>query len=121
MCSSPIKVISHQNPGLIRQRLPIVFAVLVGLLFPCGVAWLLRAQIERGDTDFSAFYTAGKMVAAGEGGRLYDSPAQLLAEIKYTGRVSLLALRTVRLKPFYSFRFLICPTQRRSGPGGSAI
>jgi len=38
--------------------------------------WRVRERIARGDPDFTAYYTAGKMLREGRGPQLYDSIAQ---------------------------------------------
>jgi Glycosyltransferase family 87 len=38
--------------------------------------WRVRDRIARGDPDFTAYYTAGKMLREGRGVQLYDSTAQ---------------------------------------------
>jgi hypothetical protein len=38
--------------------------------------WSVRARIARGNADFTAYYTAGKMLREGRGAQLYDLRAQ---------------------------------------------
>jgi hypothetical protein len=68
------------------HRILICLALIVGILFQFGVAWMLRKQIALGFSDFSAFYTAGKIVAAGDGGHLYDLATQARVEGAFTVR-----------------------------------
>jgi hypothetical protein len=58
------------------RRVLIGFALIVSFLFQFSVAWRLREQIASGLPDFSAFYTGGKIVAAGDGSHLYDLATQ---------------------------------------------
>lgn len=46
------------------------------LVLNASVAWYLRKQIASGYGDFSIFYTAGKILADGQGRRLYDTGLQ---------------------------------------------
>ena len=46
--------------------------------------WNLRHAIARGDPDFTAYYTAGRMLRESQGSQLYDPHAQLAAQRKFT-------------------------------------
>jgi hypothetical protein len=45
--------------------------------------WRVRAQIVRGDPDFTVFYTAGKMLREGQGAQLYSSRAQQAVQTEF--------------------------------------
>lgn len=46
--------------------------------------WIVRSRIARGDPDFTAFYTAGRMLRSGQGGDLYDPAAQQRVQQEFT-------------------------------------
>jgi glycosyl transferase family 87 len=46
--------------------------------------WNVRSRIARGDPDFTAFYTAGRMLRSGQGGELYDPAAQQRVQQEFT-------------------------------------
>jgi hypothetical protein len=46
--------------------------------------WSVRGGIARGDPDFTAFYTAGRMLRAGQGVDLYDPAAQQAVQREFT-------------------------------------
>ena len=69
-----------------RRHVIIGSAVLITFLYQFGVAWMLRGQMEKGYSDFSCFYTGGKIVASGNGGNLYDLATQQRVEGAYTVR-----------------------------------
>jgi hypothetical protein len=68
------------------RRVLIGFAVITSLLLHFNVAWMLRGQIATGVTDFSAFYTGGKIVVSGNGSNLYDLATQERVEGAFTVR-----------------------------------
>ena len=68
------------------RRVLIGFALIGSFLFQFSVAWMLREQIATGITDFSGFYTAGKIVASGDGVHLYDPATQQRVEGAFTVR-----------------------------------
>lgn len=45
--------------------------------------WSVRGGIERGDPDFTVFYTAGSMLRHGLGQQLYDPRAQQVAQAEF--------------------------------------
>jgi hypothetical protein len=45
--------------------------------------WRVRAGIERGDPDFTVFYTAGRMLRLGLGAHLYDPRAQQTVQAEF--------------------------------------
>src|SRR5215467_15954971 len=45
--------------------------------------WRVRAGIERGDPDFTVFYTAGRMLRRGLGAHLYDPRAQQTVQAEF--------------------------------------
>jgi alpha-1,2-mannosyltransferase len=51
-------------------------SIVLGLLLQSGTAWLLKANINAGFSDFRNFYTAGKIVNEGKSDRLYDASLQ---------------------------------------------
>jgi len=58
-----------------RKNLVILF--LAGMAIANALAgWELHAYIQRGFSDFSAFYTAGKLVQSGRSAEMYSLPAQ---------------------------------------------
>lgn len=46
--------------------------------------WSMRSRIARGDPDFTAFYTAGKMLRSGQGAELYDPAAQQAVQREFS-------------------------------------
>ena len=63
--------------------------VLVNIL----VIWYGRNFISEGYGDFSAFYTAGKLIERGQGSKLYDQNAQWEVQQEFASKV------TIRHKP----------------------
>lgn len=51
--------------------------------------WGMRAQIVRGDPDFTAFYGAAKLVNAGDAPQIYDPAAQFRAQREFTANAEL--------------------------------
>jgi len=51
------------------------------------IIWEARDAIARGYGDFSAFYTAGKILRAGQGARLYDRKLQWEIQKNFAGSV----------------------------------
>jgi hypothetical protein len=46
--------------------------------------WSVRSRIARGDPDFTAFYTAGKMLRSGRGAELYNPAAQQAVQREFS-------------------------------------
>ena len=46
--------------------------------------WSMRERISRGDPDFTAFYTAGRMLRLGQGAAIYDPVAQQGLQREFT-------------------------------------
>jgi hypothetical protein len=74
--------ISSPRSGAVRRVIITAIALLVGVLLQIGTAWMLKANIDAGFSDFRNFYTAGKIVDQGQGDRLYDRSLQ--AEVQRT-------------------------------------
>ncbi len=62
------------------KRKLLFVAVLGAVLIQLSPVWLLKEQIRNGSSDFSAFYSAGRIVSAGHGGQLYDLGVQREAQ-----------------------------------------
>ncbi len=58
----------------------IIITIIGSLLCQSSVAWHKRREIASGWPDFTIFYTAGKMIAAGNGNHLYDLETQARVE-----------------------------------------
>ena len=78
------------SPGLTfgagRRRAVLGFAILASLLFQVFAVRQIAGPIARGVSDFSGFYTAGKIVESGNGNQLYDESTQARVEGNYTVR-----------------------------------
>ena len=72
---SSVQEVASRSIAL-RRSIVAMVAILLGVLLQCGIAWELRANINAGYPDFRNFYTAGKIVAAGQGDLLYDRALQ---------------------------------------------
>jgi hypothetical protein len=96
------------------RRILIGLAVIASLLLQFNVAWMLRDQIAMGLTDFSAFYTGGKIVASGNSSNLYDLATQQRVEGAFTVRTHSAGFlpynhapfETVLLAPLASFPYV---------------
>lgn len=65
--------------GSKRQK-PLLLAVIGAVLIQLAPLWLVKEQIRNGSSDFSAYYSAGRIVASGQGSRLYDLNVQREAQ-----------------------------------------
>lgn len=62
-----------------------VAMIAVHLLF----VWSVRDKISRGDPDFTAFYTAGRLLRSGLGSEIYDPAAQLRTQKEFTANAEI--------------------------------
>ena len=62
------------SPKSYRSLLPIFVAAMLGV--HAFFFWSLRGRIEKGDPDFTVYYTAGKILREGRGAQLYDLRTQ---------------------------------------------
>jgi len=70
-----------------KQRLALAF--LAAMLIIHGVlCWQSRSKLRAGYQDFTAFYTAGKILSQGEGARLYDSALQYQTQHEFAPKVA---------------------------------
>ncbi len=60
-----------------RTNLAFYAFLVATLLVHVVLAWNVRESIREGYSDFKIFYTAGKMIRAGQGSQLYDEATQL--------------------------------------------
>jgi hypothetical protein len=71
-------------PRPTRWKLVLYFTAMVAL--QCGVLWQARRSIPAGLPDFSIFYTAAKILAAGQGHELYDDHLQETVQHSFAQR-----------------------------------
>lgn len=57
-----------------QARLALYFCAMIAL--HSNLLWQVRRSIAQGHSDFSIFYTAGRILRDGQGGRLYDDALQ---------------------------------------------
>ncbi len=88
-----------------HRRNLIFLAVLGSLLVQFLVAWQLRGQIASGYSDFSAFYTAGKIIDTGNGKHLYDLRTQAQIESTFTVRKDQTGFLPYNHAPFEALAF----------------
>lgn len=69
---------------LVRRLILLALIVVLLLVFP--IALQLEEIARRGEIDFLAFYTAGQIVACGEGEQLYDFETQARLQKELVGR-----------------------------------
>lgn len=77
--SPPAKLVAAAKPESSRRfamRIATLVMILFFILVQLGFLYLLRDSIRRGFPDFISFYTAGKIVATGNGSHLYDLTLQ---------------------------------------------
>jgi hypothetical protein len=87
------------------RRLLIGLALIGSFLSQFSVAWMLREQIAIGLNDFSAFYTGGKIVATGNGSKLYDLATQERVEGAFTMRSDPISFLPYPHAPFETVLF----------------
>ena len=68
------------SAGPKRTRKPLLLAVIGAILIQLAPLWLIREQLRSGSSDFSAYYSAGRILDAGQGTRLYDPDLQREAQ-----------------------------------------
>lgn len=73
---NPIRLPSYKPVG----RFFLVSMVAIHLFF----LWAIRDRIALGDPDFTVFYTAAKMLRAGQGTHLYDPVAEQAIQRRFT-------------------------------------
>lgn len=66
-----------------------LFCMLAFSLFNGAMIWRFRRPILEGYGDFTSFYTAGKIVAAGQSDRLYDRQLQWQLQQKFASEVKI--------------------------------
>lgn len=59
------------------------------LVTHAALAWHLKDLIARGYPDFAIFYSAGKIIASGQGQNLYDPKLQFQVQQEFASRVSI--------------------------------
>ena len=72
-----------------RYELLIAALLVTGLALDGFIAWQGRDLIGKGYPDFTIFYSAGKMVRAGQASSLYDESAEFQTQIQFATGVSL--------------------------------
>ncbi|MFZ0804286.1 MAG: glycosyltransferase family 87 protein [Terriglobales bacterium] len=72
-----------------RLRHGVICFLLAMVLVEAGIAWNLRGRLAAGYADFTAFYTAGKLVRQGQGSRLYDPQAQWRVQQEFARDVAI--------------------------------
>jgi len=63
--------------------------LLTVVIVEAGVAWNLRGMVAAGYPDFTAFYTAGKLVRQGLGSHLYDPAEQWREQQQFAREVAI--------------------------------
>ena len=72
-----------------RFRHAAIGFLLAMVIVEAGVAWNLRGIVAAGYPDFTAFYTAGKMVRQGLGSHLYDPVEQWRVQQQFAKDVAI--------------------------------
>src|SRR5580704_1460680 len=72
-----------------RLRHGAICFLVAMVIVEAGVAWNLRGMLAAGYADFTAFYTAGKLVRQGQGSRLYDPQEQWRVQQEFAGDVAI--------------------------------
>ena len=84
---SPTALSTDQKSAatLLRQREALLW-IFVAAIISTHVffLWRVRDRIARGDPDFTVFYTAGKILRAGQGSQLYQSNALLAVQAEFS-------------------------------------
>ena len=66
-------MLSHHS----RTNLALYVSLAATLLLHVVLAWSVRESVRKGYSDFKIFYTAAKIIRAGQGSQLYDEATQL--------------------------------------------
>lgn len=74
--AKPVATANQESSRRAAMRAATFVMILFFILVQLGFVYLLRDSIRRGFPDFISFYTAGKIVATGNGSRLYDLTLQ---------------------------------------------
>jgi hypothetical protein len=59
------------------------------VIVEAGIGWNLRSMLASGYADFTAFYTAGKLVRQGQGSQLYDPQEQWRVQQEFARDVTI--------------------------------
>ncbi len=74
--AKPVATAKPESSQRAAMRIATFGMILFFILVQLGFVYLLRESIRRGFPDFISFYTAGKIVATGNGSHLYDLTLQ---------------------------------------------
>ncbi len=108
--SVPIKMfaaLKSENDKNATPRVAAVLVVLVCLIAQLASLYLLRGKIRQGLPDFIDFYTAGKIVADGNGGHLYDLALQQQIEGKVSVRSNVHGFLPFVHPPFFALWMVV--------------
>jgi hypothetical protein len=72
-----------------RFRHGAIWFLVAVVVIEGAIAWNLRGMLAAGYADFTAFYTAGKLVRQGQGSRLYDPQEQWRVQQEFARGVAI--------------------------------
>jgi hypothetical protein len=88
-----------------RKQSLLFLAVIGAILIQLLPIWQLRERIKNGSSDFSMFYSAGQIVASGQGSNLYDLGTQREAQQIFTTQFGRTPLLPFNHPPFEALIF----------------
>ncbi len=94
-----------RTAGPKRSQKPLLLAVIGAILIQLGPLWLIKEKLRSGSSDFSAYYSAGRIVVSGQGSRLYDLEVQREAQRIFPEKFGRPALLPFNHPPFEALIF----------------